>query len=997
MPRTIGFNLNQYHLSSRVVQLRKAYFKAMPEICVERPYLITKYYRSNNLFEKDHVSILDKAQMYRYVLENKTPVISHQYGYESQGSGKAMRRFACKENSLLIGSTTSKFKGVPLFPEFLGLTIWPELATLATRKRNPYFLSKEDARLLNEEVFPYWMHGNILEQTRGRLRRERKRLDGIQLMQQIVFFLASKAECISHTVPDFQRVIKRGLLALIQEAREKQGLSRDPAKREFYAALVEALKGIVAYANNLAIAAKKAAIDEADPIRKQELVDISEIFERVPHYPAGSFKEGIHAVWLCWVAVHLENPDVGLSLGRLDQVLYELYAQDISNKISLDDALELICCLWLKIGDHVPMVPEAGEQLFGGTGSNQAITIGGVKANDSEIPEDAVNELTYVMLRATELMMLRDPNLNARYYPGVNAKEYLDRICDANLKTRATPALHNDKAVIKALEGQGLTPAQARDYAVVGCVEPVSNGRSYTASASILLNLTAILELTLYGGYHRHTGMSRMISLDTGRLDAEHSPMASMDDFKAAFKKQLEWMADITTDLNNSFGKSHQLHYPTPILSALFEGPMENGKDLIEGGAPINASGVTIIGLADVADSLSAIEEVVFNPDAAKRVSAADLVTALESNFVGHDILLKRLENAPKYGTEHPMAQKNVNWVVKTVHDIFQRKKSYRGDSTYRVGYWTMTNHAGFGRLTGALPSGRKAHENFASGITPVSGVTPALTANLNCVANLPARCVTNGMAYNLKYTPEASSAAMLPNFAAAVAGFFDDLDGERDGGMEIQFNVADRQVFLDAMQHPEKYPELLVRVSGYTAYFRDLNPQMQKEIVDRSEFDLTTNAIQSYPLEPLPAEGKKINLDWLKHLPGVGFVSDKLLEILLHAMDFAFWLSRGYRKNIDHFKGKYLFVTQDGDVAAAAIFNNGDMKVNHDAISDWDVKVSFTDEIAFMEFLFAKNQDILNSLLKNDVQVEGNVNYLYRFGFLAKDLQNRILGRFTS
>jgi formate C-acetyltransferase len=572
---------------------------------------------------------------------------------------------------------------------------------------------------------------------------------------------------------------------------------------------------------------------------------------------------------MCWVALHLENPNVGLSLGRLDQVLYPLYRQDVaSGNLTREKAVELLCCLWLKIGDHVPTIADAGEQLFGGTGSNQAITVGGV---DQE-GKDAVNELTYAILRATELMKLRDPNLNARYYHGVNSQEYLRRLCEVNMETGATPALHNDRAVIKALTAKGESEQQARDYGIIGCVEPCSSGRTYSHSGAILLNLTAVLELTLFNGRHRHTG-TVLISEETG----DPTEFKSFEDFQHAFAQQVSWMAERTTTLNNLLGRVHQDFYPTPILSAFFEGPLDKGRDVIQGGATINASGVTIIGLADVADSISAIRKVVFED---RELPFAELRKALEANLEGkgYEALQRRLmdpQQTPKYGNEDALADGTVLWLTELLDQEFGKRENYRGGK-YRVGYWTMTNHAGYARLTKALPSGRKSYENFASGITPVSGVTPYLPQTLNSVARVPARYLSNGVALNLKFTPEEDKERMLDAFVGYVRGYFGDVEerdhgrentadrpgrredvvGHRDGGMEIQFNIMTHDTLVEAAQYPEKYPELLVRVSGYTAYFKDLNPRMQKEIIDRTEYRLLAGGAVPYQPFPLPPQG---------------------------------------------------------------------------------------------------------------------------------------------
>ena len=256
---------------------------------------------------------------------------------------------------------------------------------------------------------------------------------------------------------------------------------------------------------------------------------------------------------------------------------------------------------------------------------------------------------------------------------------------------------------------------------------------------------------------------------------------------------------------------------------------------------------MTIIGLADVADSLSAIQQVVFGHGSA--TTFAELLRALRDDFKGQGDLKKRLERAPKYGNEHPMADANVAWIVKLLDEAIGAKTNFCR-AHYRVGYWTMTNHAGFGMLMGAMPSGRPAGANFASGITPASGKADSLSHALNSVAALPPKRLSSGVALNLKYTP-GDGQEMLDNFAASVAGYFDGPGNEKDsgkGGMEIQFNVTNRTTFEDAVESPGDHPKLLVRVSGYTAYFIDLNPRMQQEIINRTEYRLSTGEAEQYP-----------------------------------------------------------------------------------------------------------------------------------------------------
>lgn len=836
--------LGGYALTERVKKLKKAYFEAMPEICVERPVLVTKYSRENGYFSKDRITVLEKARLYRDVLEKRAPVVRQREAYKKGKDGGGPKKFSIGADSLFAGSTTTKFKGVPLYPEFMAMMLWPELWNISRRKSNPFYLSGGDAETLNFEVFPYWIENNINELARNKCYEKTgsKSAPEMELLELLVFFIDTKPNCISHTIPDFSKAVNKGLAWIISEAGEKRAKCTDDTGREFYDALVEVLEGIISYSKRIADEAQRLAATETDPRQKQELLDLAGIHRRVPKGPATTFREGLTTFWLCWTALHVENPNVAISLGRLDQLLYGLYRKDIdSGKMDVKGAIELLCCLWLKIGDHVPCIPEAGEKLFGGSGSNQAITIGGVDKNGN----DAVNDLTYVILRAIELMQLRDPNLNARYYPGVNDEGYLRRLCEVNLNTGATPALHNDRAVIAALTACGDSVEHARDYGVIGCVEPVSAGRTYGHTGAVMLNLTTALELTLFQGRHRHTRLDRRFNDLTG----DPSAFATFEEFRNAFIKQATWLTERAVSLNNIYGQTHQRFYPTPVMSAFFEGPMESGKDVIEGGARINSSGSTIVGLADVADCLSAIEDVVYKK---KKYTINDILAAITGDFKDKEVIKRCLLDAPKYGNEEEAADKNVAYIISRMEEIFGRMDNYRGGK-YRVGYWTMTNHAGFGRMMGATPNGRMARDNFTSGITPVSGVTPSLTKTLNSVAGVPVEDVTSGMAFNIKFTPEDNKASMLDNFTAYVKSYFDDRTdkegNKRPGGMEIQFNVTNHKEFMDAFVHPENYPELLVRVSGYTAYFKDLNPQMQMEIINRTEYNLANS--RAVPYEP--------------------------------------------------------------------------------------------------------------------------------------------------
>jgi pyruvate-formate lyase len=343
---------------------------------------------------------------------------------------------------------------------------------------------------------------------------------------------------------------------------------------------------------------------------------------------------------------------------------------------------------------------------------------------------------------------------------------------------------------------------------------------------------------------------------------ARRPEVASFADFEAfwsAFEQQVQWLAGVAVRIDTHLWSIHRKYYPTPILSALFEGPMSSGQDVTNHGATLSTTGTTVVGFADVVDSLAAIRRVVFEEQV---VTFTDLRMALESNFRGYEHLQARLADprrTPKYGNDDPATDALAGRVVELLDRVMASfpREQYPA-APYRMGYWTMTSHAGLGWLTGALPNGRGSGESFASGITPVSGATGSLLPALNSVASLPSSCLTNGVALNLKFTPwmPADEDGMLQHLAAVVKGYFAPRpSGSR--GMEIQFNVTSRETLEQLQQDPERWPHLLVRVSGYTAYFQDLNVQMQNEIIERAEYSLASGRVRHQQEFKLPGGGE--------------------------------------------------------------------------------------------------------------------------------------------
>lgn len=742
------------------------------------------------------------------------------------------RKIIFHDDNLLGGSTTSKEIGAPVYPEFLGLSIWPELDSISTRKANPQYLSEEEADNLNFEIFPFWMDKTISELVR-KIDPEKQ-----SLLEKMILLTISKAATISHTTPFYQIVLDKGIKGIIEEARAKETeFGTDKMKKEFYQSMQIAMEGVLDYSNNIAHKAAERAKLTSNQEKREILERISEICKRVPANPPAGYHEAVNSLWISQVAVFAENSNMAINPGRLDQLLYPYFIKDYNEgRLTIKEALEITGSLWFKLADNVNLVPEAAERLFGGAGAVPAVTVGGVDKDG----KDAVNELTYLILKVTELLPIRDPNVNARFYADINSEDYRDEVSRVILSTKAIPAFHNDVQNIATLVDQGETVEHARDYAIVGCVEIGSTGRDYGASSSIFMMLYTILYMALHNGRTLVTG-DRPIGPETG--DANN--FKTVDDLWDAYEQQLNWMADTAVYLNNVYGKVHQENLPTPLLSCFFEGPMEKGKDLIYGGATYNSSGVTHIGFADVCDSFNAIEDICFNGNSEFNLSLKDLVEIVDDNYKDHDKLLAYLRrNAPKYGTNNPIAIKNSKRLIKLHHDVFNNKENYRGGN-YRVAYWTMTNHAGYGRVAKALPNGRKEKVVFSSGITPVSQIDTELTTALNSVAGLNSKYIPGSYALNMKHTPMETSSEAIKKFGSVIQGYFN------QGGQQVQFNIQDYETLRDAKAYPDQYPDLLVRVSGYSAYFKSLNEAMKDELITRSQYNLSTGKLVE--LKPLP------------------------------------------------------------------------------------------------------------------------------------------------
>ena len=786
------------------------HFKTMAEICPERPKQVTDWHKANG-FETDRqgnpwVPELRQGHVTKYLLEHRSPII--------------------RKNDLIAGTTTTKEIGVVVYPDSHGTMIWNELLTVAHRSLNPYWVSDETRHLLHHEVFPFWIHRNFREW----VRRQYDAPLCQAIDERFAVYFVWKQAALSHTIPDFPKILKMGAQGIIEEA-EKRLESCPPDAKETapLQGMILCLEGLCAYSKNLSRQASLEADKETSSQRRAELEKLARVCDRVVAEPARTLDEAVNAVWITWVGLHMENTNAGLSLGRLDQWLQPYFAADMASlttdearKEYICHAVELVGCFFMRCTDHLPLTPDLANWYFGGSSSDQAITLGGVTPEG----DDGVCDMTYVFLKVTEMLSIRDPNVNARFHPGVNSDTYLKRLCEVNLITAATPSMHNDVAIHTALAPLGYAAEDVNNWSATGCVEPTLSGRHMGHTNFCMINMVAALEMALNNGIH--PVMNWRPGPATGSV--ENVDFETFEDFFQAFCRQFGFLIDNTVAYNDMLGRAHQKIRPTPLLSSLIEDCIQSGKDVTRGGARYNSSGAACIGLADVTDSLMAIKTLVYDE---KRVPFADLKKAVDTNFAQHPALHALVtKKVPFFGSGNGEAVAMADRVARFARKRYGSHTNYRG-GTYTAGFWSMSNHVIYGSLSGALPSGKLAGKPFTPGLTPEPNASDNLLDNLRDVASLDPENLNNNIAFNVKVVPGSNDERKktVDAMFSYVKTYFD------LGGMQMQMNVVTSETLKDAMAHPENYRNLLVRISGYNAYFVTLNRDMQRELIERAEY----------------------------------------------------------------------------------------------------------------------------------------------------------------
>ncbi|MCF8257604.1 MAG: hypothetical protein K9J06_08630 [Flavobacteriales bacterium] len=778
--------------TARVQRLKEAVESAPHAVCAERAILVTEYFRNKEHRKKPMPA--QKAGALAYMLAHK--------------------ELRIWPDELIVGNTTSKRKAGPVFPELHGLPMLEDLFRFNSRSTNPLQIDDRERKALLTEVAPFWLTRFLAYRAMSGLELVRFTKD--QLTPK--FFLINETGGIGHLIPDHERVLRLGLKGIREDiARMMAPLPTQDSRLQEYDSMLTMCRAVRDLAGRYAEKLFEMAKTEPDPERSRELADMGHNVLYCPENPAQNFHQAVQAVWLVHSVVLLEGLDNGISFGQMDRYLLPYYESDLKNgRITRERAKELLCCLAVKTSEVIPVFSSKITECHGGFLSGQAITIGGT----DEEGNDVTNELTMIFLEVMDEVRMRQPNFHARIHKD-SPRHYLDRIMDNLVRGVNSPALYNDHVIVPSLLRAGYSYQDAMNYSTLGCVELLSAGKTFGSTDAALVNLPICLEMALNRGYL--FGDILRSGPDTG----DPALFRDMNDVRHAFLIQLRSLMDRLVNVLAPIERANRDFHPTPFTSVLTQGCIEQGKDVTEGGAVYNFSGVQGVGVTDVGDSLHSIAQMVF---VQKKCTLPELVDILKHDFENHPKLRTALLNLPKFGNDMPDVDSHSRWVLDQFCESMEGKENTRGGK-FVAGFYSTTTHHSFGKVTGATANGRSKGQPFSSGIAPMNGHDlKGPTAMFNSVAGIGFLKAHNGANVNAKFdtaTLRGEHGRML--LESLLLTYF------QKGGMQIQLNVLDTDMLKDAKLHPEKYPNLLVRVSGYSAYFNDLSPAMKDEIIARS------------------------------------------------------------------------------------------------------------------------------------------------------------------
>jgi pyruvate formate-lyase/glycerol dehydratase family glycyl radical enzyme len=799
-------------VTDRVAKLREKYRTTRPSICIARYKIVTEFYRENPQLQ----GILKRAKNFKNICE-KLPVLVN-------------------PDEVIVGWQAAVYRACALYPEVSFGWFMDELkaGSIPLRDTDPYTIDPQDADYVLR-TGDYWRKECISAKV-----DEYIPLGYFSAEGSGVTYFPTKDTCVApvgHFVGNFDKAIRKGFGAIRAEAQAKMDalegvMFGDSASQySFYRAVTIVCDGMIILAKRYARECERLASLETNAARKKELQEMAECLDWIMANPCRTFHEAIQCMFLYQIGLCLDAQQHGISFGRVDQYLGEFYEADIAaGRITAERAQELMDLFYLKVAEMNKIWPYVATLNGPGYTSGQLMTIGGVTRDG----KDATNAVSYMMLQSAGRLVLHDPPQSLRVHKDTPA-----RLWEAAIQTTqiagGVPTFENDGVIIPALMARGLPVESARNYCLIGCVEPQGCGDEWACpggnGTQSFFNLLNAFLLGINNGYNPFPGrdgkLGGQVGLPTGYL----YEMKIFDDVLNAVKKQIEYFAHWQVTLVNMWEYVASEHMQLPLLSATIDGCLESGKDVMRGGAKYNSTGNAGIALGNIADSLAVVKYMVYDK---KLVAARDLYDALMTNWEGKEDLRQLILNeAPHYGNDNGYADQYARWAADVYGNAINSSTSPRG--RWAAGLYPVTTHVTFGRMTAASPDGRKASEPLADGISPVQQLDKnGPTATLKSVAAFDQKKFSNGTLLNMKFHPTAlSNESGRAKLIALIKTYF------ALGGMEMQFNIVSGKVLRRAQEHPEEYRDLVVRIAGFSAYFVELYKAGQDDIIRRTELNL--------------------------------------------------------------------------------------------------------------------------------------------------------------
>jgi len=783
-------------MNARIERLRAQSLKTKPYITAERARLITE-------FDKDPLSSqvsapVRRALAFKHLLEKKKIWL---------GKGE-----------LIVGERGPAPMATPTYPEITAHSL-KDLDILDSREKTSFKVDSATREFYRKEIIPYWKGRCIRDRIFKEMSEEWK-----NAYEAGVFTEFMEQRAPGHTVLD-DKIYKKGFRKFKTEIEEwigKLDFLNDPEaydKRDELRAMAICVDALISYAERHAQKARDLAKKEKNRTRKKELNQIARICRHVPAQAPRTFREALQYYWFVHLGVIIElNTWDSFNPGRLDQHLSPFYEKELAEGLlTREQAKELLQAFWIKFNNQ-PAPPKVGVTAEeSGTYTDFAlINTGGVKSDGS----DGVNEVSFLILDVIEEMRILQPSSMVQI-----SKKTPDRFLKRALKIVKTgfgqPSIFNTDAIIQELMRQGKSIEDARNGGTSGCVEAGAFGKeNYTLTG--YFNLSKVFEITLHDGIDPRT--KKRIGLPSG------NPLKfkTFEELFQAYKRQIKHFIDIKIEGNNIIERLYAAHLPAPFLSLLIDDCVAKGKDYHDGGARYNSTYIQGVGLGTMADVLTSVKYNIFDN---RFVTMKTLLSALKNDFRGYESLRQRfLNKTPKYGNDDDYADRIMTSIFEAYYDSVNGRPNTKG-GFYRINMLPTTVHVYFGRMVGATADGRKAGEPLSEGVSPVQGADrKGPTAVIKSVAKMD-HLRTGGTLLNQKFTPHLlADEEGIGKLAHLIRAYFK-LDGHH-----IQLNVVSAETLKEAQSHPEKYRDLIVRVAGYSDYFVDLSPELQDEIIHRTE-----------------------------------------------------------------------------------------------------------------------------------------------------------------